>query len=345
MHKVNKYFHFLLEKLNRLFKLVRKANKKFYFNPETLDYEEIQITFSIRLRQILLHTLSGILLGVAFFFLFVSVVKSPKEKELTVQLNRMEGQYQALQGQMKEFQGVLTDLQERDDNLYRVIFQADPIPYESRHTTSNNMEYYDELMKMTNSQIVVNTTEKLNELKKQMYVQSKSYDEIVKLAQNKENMLKSIPAIQPVANKDLKRVASGWGYRYDPIYHTRRFHEGMDFTAPVGTDIYATGNGTVIEAGWQQGYGNSVLLDHGFGYQTFYAHMSEVKVKVGQSVTRGEIIGLVGSTGKSTGPHLHYEVHYKGQIMNPQNYYFLDLTPEEYDRMIQVSQNAGQTFD
>ncbi len=321
------------------------AKKKFYFNPETVDYEEIQITFSLRLRQILLHTLSGILLGVAFFFLFVSVVKSPKEKELTMQKNKLEGQYKALQGQMKQFQGILADLQERDDNLYRVVFQADPIPYQSRIAASGNMDYYDELMKMTNSQIVVKTTQKLNEIKKQLYVQSKSYDEIVKLAQNQENMLKCLPAIQPVFNKDLKRVASGWGYRYDPIYHTRRFHEGMDFTAPTGTDIFATGNATVAEAGWQQGYGNCVRLDHGFGYETLYAHMSEINVSVGQAVTRGEIIGLVGSTGKSTGPHLHYEVHYKGQVMNPQNYYFLDLTPEEYDRMIQLSQNAGQTFD
>lgn len=321
------------------------AKKKFYFNPETVDYEEIQITFSKRLRQILIHTLSGVLLGVAFFFLFVSIVKSPKEKELTQQKNKMEGQYKALQGQMKELQGVLTDLQERDDNLYRVIFQADPIPYESRHAASINMSYYEDLMKMTNSQIVVATSKKINELRKQIYVQSRSFDEIVKLAQNHENMLKSIPAIQPVANKDLKRVASGWGYRYDPIYHTRRFHEGMDFTAPIGTDIFVTGNGTVSEAGWQQGYGNSVKIDHGFGYETFYAHMSEIDVAVGQSVTRGEIIGQVGNTGKSTGPHLHYEVHYKGQKMNPQNYYFLDLTPEEYDRMVQLSQNAGQTFD
>ena len=321
------------------------AKKKFYFNPETVDYEEIQITFSLRLRQILLHTLSGILLGVAFFFLFVSVVKSPKEKELTMQKNKMEGQYKALEGQMKEFQGILADLQERDDNLYRVVFQADPIPYQSRHAASGNMDYYNELMKMTNSQIVVRTTQKLNEIKKQLYVQSQSYDEIVKLAQSREDLLNCIPAIQPVANKDLKRVASGWGYRYDPIYHTRRFHEGMDFTAPTGTDIFTTGNGTISEAGWQQGYGNCVKVDHGFGYESFYAHMSEIKVSVGQSVTRGEIIGLVGSTGKSTGPHLHYEVHYKGQVMNPQNYYFLDLTPEEYDRMIQLSQNAGQTFD
>ncbi len=323
----------------------KKTKKKFYFNPDTTKYEEIQITFSYRLRRILYHLLSGITLGVAFFFLFVSIVKSPKEKEIALERSRIEGQYKALQGQMNEIQGVLTDLQQRDNNLYRVVFQAEPIPNDARQSATSNVEYYDRLLKMTNSQIVVETTRKLNQLKKQLYVQSKSYDEIVQLAQNKEEMLKCIPAIQPVANKDLTRVASGFGYRIDPVYHTRRLHEGMDFTAPVGTDIYATGNGKVVSAGWEQGYGNSIKIDHGFGYETFYAHLSAIHVNVGSSVTRGQVIGLVGNTGKSTGPHLHYEVHQKGRPVNPQNFYFLDLTPEEYDRMIRLSENSGQTLD
>ena len=323
----------------------KKAKKKFYFNPETTNYEEIQLTFSYRLRRILYHLLSGITLGVAFFFLFVSIVKSPKEKEIAMERSRIEGQYKVLQGQMNEIQGVLYDLQQRDNNLYRVIYQAEPIPLDARRSGTSNVEYYDRLMKMTNSQIVVETTRKLNQLKKQLYVQSKSYDEIAELVQSKEEMMKSIPAIQPVLNKDLTRVASGWGYRVDPVYHTSRFHQGMDFTAPVGTDVYATGNGRVVSAGWEQGYGNSIKIDHGFGYETFYAHLSAMNVKVGATVTRGEVIGLVGNTGKSTGPHLHYEVHQKGQPVNPQNFYFLDLTPEEYDRMIQLSENAGQTLD
>ncbi|MBP1663668.1 MAG: Peptidase [Bacteroidetes bacterium] len=321
------------------------AKKKFYFNPETLDYEEIQINLAYRLKRILVHAMSGIFLGLLFFLLFVSIIKSPGEKEAALAKSRMEGQYKALQGQMSDIQGVLTDLQQRDDNLYRVVFQAEPIPYEVRRTASMDVDYYDQLLRMTNSQIVVETTKKLNELKKQLYVQSKSYDEIVVLAQNKEKMLEAIPAIQPVANKDLTRVASGYGMRMDPIYHSRRFHAGMDFTAPTGTDIYATGNGRVASAGWQQGYGNCVEIDHGFGYVTLYGHMSSISVRAGQAVNRGEVIGLVGNTGKSTGPHLHYEVHYKGEIMNPQNYYFLDLTPEEYDKMVQLSNNAGQMFD
>ena len=321
------------------------AKKKFYFNSETLDYEEIQINLAYRLKQVLFHAMSGIFLGLLFFFLFVSIIKSPREKEIFLQKSRMEGQYKALQGQMSDIQGILTDLQQRDDNLYRVVFQAEPIPYEVRRTANTNADYYEQLLRMTNSQIVVETTKKLNELKKQLYVQSKSYDEIVVLAQNKEKMLEAIPAIQPVANKDLTRVASGYGMRMDPIYHSRRFHAGMDFTAPTGTDIYATGNGRVLSAGWQQGYGNCVEIDHGFGYVTLYGHMHSISVNAGQTVNRGEVIGLVGNTGKSTGPHLHYEVHYKGEIMNPQNYYFLDLTPEEYDKMVQLSNNAGQMFD
>ncbi len=321
------------------------AKKKFYFNSDTLDYEEIQINLAYRLKQVLFHAMSGIFLGLIFFFLFVSIIKSPREKEISLQKSRMEGQYKALQGQMSDIQGILTDLQQRDDNLYRVVFQAEPIPYEVRRTANTNADYYEQLLRMTNSQIVVETTKKLNELKKQLYVQSKSYDEIVVLAQNKEKMLEAIPAIQPVANKDLTRVASGYGMRMDPIYHSRRFHAGMDFTAPTGTDIYATGNGRVLSAGWQQGYGNCVEIDHGFGYVTLYAHMHTISVNAGQTVNRGEVIGLVGNTGKSTGPHLHYEVHYKGEIMNPQNYYFLDLSPEEYDKMVQLSNNAGQMFD
>lgn len=323
----------------------KKQKKKFYFNPDTTNYEEIQITFSKKIRQVLYHLLSGITLGVAFFFLFVSIVKSPKEKEIAMERSRIEGQYKALQGQMAEIQGVLTDLQQRDNNLYRVIFQAEPIPIEARRTATSNVEYYDQLLKMTNSQIVVETTRRLNQLKKQLYVQSKSYDEIAELAQSKEEMMKCIPAIQPVLNKDLTRVASGFGRRIDPVYHTGRMHEGMDFTAPVGTDVFATGNGRVTNAGWEQGYGNSIKIDHGFGYETFYAHLSAIHVKAGASVTRGEVIGLVGNTGKSTGPHLHYEVHQKGVPVNPQNFYFLDLTPEEYDKMIQLSANAGQTLD
>ena len=321
------------------------AKKKFHFNPETLSYEQIEHTITHWLKQFLIHGLSGLSLGAVFFFVFVSTIQSPEEKQLSEEKRNMQAQYKVLERQFDEVQSIITDLQQRDDNLYRVVFQADPIPLSVRKGTSANTEFFEQLLDMTNSEIVVSTTKQLNELKKQLYIQSKSYDDLVVLAKNKENMLANLPAIQPVLNKDLTRMASGYGWRIDPVYHTRRFHEGMDFTAPIGTDIFATGNGTIQSAGWQQGYGNCVQVNHGYGYLTLYGHMSAIKVRVGQSVKRGDVIGLVGSTGKSTGPHLHYEVHYKGTVMNPQNYYFLDLSPAEYDKMVQMSNNSGQMFD
>jgi murein DD-endopeptidase MepM/ murein hydrolase activator NlpD len=321
------------------------ARKKFHFNPETLSYEQIEHTFTHWLKQLAIHALSGLSLGIIFFFIFVSTVQSPEEKQLIQEKAHMEAQYKVLNRQFQEVQYVMSDLEQRDDNLYRAIFEADPIPLSVRRGSSANTEYYDQLLDMTNSEIVVSTSKKLNELKKELYVQSKSYDELILLVKNKESMLENLPAIQPVLNKDLTRMASGFGWRIDPVYHSRRFHAGMDFTAPIGTDIFATANGTISGAGWKQGYGNCVEIDHGYGYVTLYGHMSAIKVRVGEKVKRGEVIGLVGSTGKSTGPHLHYEVHYKGQIMNPQNYYYLDLSPADYDRMVQMSNNAGQMFD
>jgi len=320
------------------------AKKKFHFNPETLSYEETDNTLLFKIRRLLIHLFSGVSLGAVFFFIFVSLFDSPEEVQLEQEKSRLQAQYKLLERNMDDINDVLADLQQRDDNLYRVIFQADPIPFSVRKSTSNS-EYYKQLLNMTSSQIAVATTKKYDELKKQIYIQSKSYDELVKLASNQEEMLKHLPAIQPILNRNLTRTASGFGWRIDPVYRTRRFHEGMDFTAPVGTDIYATGNGTVRLAGWRQGYGNCVEISHGFGYLTLYGHMHQIKVRAGQKVSRGDVIGKVGSTGKSTGPHLHYEVHYKGKVMNPQQYYFLDLSPEEYDQMVQLSNNAGQMFD
>lgn len=321
------------------------AKKKFHFNPETLSYEETDNTILFKLKRLLIHLFSGVSLGALFFFLFVSFIDSPEEKQLEQEKSRLQAQYKLLERSMDEVQAILEDLQQRDDNLYRVILQADPIPYSIRKATAARTEYYNLLLNMTNSQIAVATTQKYEELKKQLYVQSKSYDELVVLARNQEKFLTHLPAIMPILNKDLTRTASGFGWRIDPVYRTRRFHEGMDFSAPVGTDIYATGEGSVRFAGWKQGYGNCVIIDHSFGYITLYGHMHKILTRVGQKVSRGDVIGLVGNTGKSTGPHLHYEVHFKGKVMNPQNYYFLDLNPEEYDQMVQLSNNAGQMFD
>ena len=226
----------------------------------------------------------------------------------------------------------------------RVIFQADPIPDDVRHAHYNSQRY-EELLALPSSEIMVNTSFLVDDLAKQIYIQSQSYDQLVDLVKTNETKLKHVPAIQPVLNKDLTRVASGYGRRIDPVYRTPKMHHGMDFTAPIGTDIYATGNGKVTFAGWKQGYGNTLIIDHGFGYETLYAHCSKLLAKVGQKVTRGEVVALVGNSGKSTGPHLHYEVHYKEKPVNPMNFYFLDLSPEEYDMMIQLAANAGQVMD
>jgi murein DD-endopeptidase MepM/ murein hydrolase activator NlpD len=198
---------------------------------------------------------------------------------------------------------------------------------------------------MDNAELIINTTRKLDILSKRVFVQAKSYDEVAKMAMNKEKMIASMPSIMPVSNKDLKQTASGWGMRIHPIYKIPRFHSGMDFTAATGTDVFATGIGVVKSAVRESGYGNTVVIDHGFGFETFYAHLNKINVKVGQKVNRGDVIGFVGSTGTSTAPHLHYEVSRNGQKVNPQNYYFQDLTPDEYEKMIAISSNMGQSFD
>ena len=243
------------------------------------------------------------------------------------------------------FAPVMQDIQQRDDNLYRVVLQADPVSDAVRKAGYGGTNRYEQLRDMANADLVINTTQKLDMLNRQLYIQSKSFDEVVDLCKSHDEMLKCIPAIQPVSNKDLKKTASGYGVRIDPIYKTTKFHAGMDFSASPGTPVYATGDGVVVKAGWETGYGNTIEVNHGFGYLTRYAHLSAYKVRPGQKVVRIEVIGAVGSTGKSTGPHLHYEVHVKGKVQNPVNYYFMDLSAEDYDKMIQIAANHGKVFD
>lgn len=318
---------------------------KFHYNPETLSYERVPVKFWDVVGRIGIVLLTSAGIGVAFFFLFITFVESPKEKQLVIENARMRAQYKLLERRLDDLQPLLDDLQQRDDNLYRAILQAEPIPSGVRRSTLGNNRRYDDFADMANSDLIIEVTKRVDDLAKQIYIQSQSYDELVRLAKQNDKKLRHIPAIQPVLNKDLKRMASGYGVRIDPVYHTARFHAGMDFTAPIGTDIYVTGDGVVESAGWRQGYGNCITVNHGFGYVTLYAHMHKLGVRVGQKLTRGDIIGTVGNTGKSTGPHLHYEVRYQGKPVDPRNYYFLDLSPEQYDEMIQLSQNAGQMFD
>ena len=279
------------------------------------------------------------------FIILLLIFGSPSEKELRIENTRLLAQYNVLSHRLDEAMGVMQDIQQRDDNLYRVVLQADPVSDAVRKAGYGGTNRYEQLRDMANADLVINTTQKLDMLNRQLYIQSKSFDEVVDLCKNHDEMLKCIPAIMPVSNKNLKKTASGYGVRIDPIYKTAKFHAGMDFSANIGTPVYATGDGTVVKAGWETGYGNLIQVDHGFGYVTWYAHLSKYKVRPGQKVVRGEVIGEVGNTGKSTGPHLHYEVHVKGKVQNPVNYYFMDLSAEDYDKMIQIAANHGKVFD
>lgn len=319
--------------------------KKYQINPVTLAMERVEQGFVYWLRRSGWYLFGGICLGVVFFFLFFLFFPSPKEKQLDLQRRNLEAQMDVLNKQVDQMQVVMTDLAQRDDNLYRVLLGAEPIPLSVRMGSQRKISYYDELAQMSNSQLAADLTLKVDQLEKELYIQAKSYEELLDLAKTQEVRMENIPAIQPVLNKDLTRVASGYGWRIDPVYHTKKFHQGMDFTAPTGTEIYATGNGKVTFVGWRQGYGNTVVVDHGFGYETLYAHLFKGLVRNGQQVKRGDIIALVGNTGKSTGPHLHYEVHFKGSPVDPRNFYFYDLSPEEYDRMVQLSNNFGNMLD
>lgn len=317
----------------------------YIYNPKTQTYDRIYPTVRQRVIAILRRLFVGMGLGAGCFFLFFWIFGSPSEKELRTENSRLLAQYNVLSRNLDQALGVLQDIQQRDDNLYRVIFQADPISETIRKAGYGGTNRYEKLMDMANADLVVNTTQKMDLLNKQLYIQSKSFDEVLELCKNNDEMLKSIPAIQPIANKNLRKTASGYGTRIDPIYNTTKFHGGMDFSAAPGTDVYATGNGVVTKMGWETGYGKTIEIDHGFGYKTRYAHLQDFRTRVGKKVLRGEVIGGVGNSGKSTGPHLHYEVLVKGERVNPVNYYFMDLSAEDYDRMIQIAANHGKVFD
>lgn len=320
-------------------------DQKFHINPKTLELEQVEHGIAYWLRQSGLYILGGIVLGIVFLFIFLLIFPSPREKQLQQEKEALHAQLEMLNRQVDQMQLVMTDLQQRDDNLYRVLFGAEPIPLSIRQGAQRKISYYEQIAQMTNDQMASSLSLKVDVLEKELYVQTKSFDEIIEMAKTREVRMENIPAIQPVLNKDLKRVASGYGVRIDPVYHVRKFHQGMDFTAPTGTEVFATGNAKVIFTGWKQGYGNTVILDHGFGYKTVYAHLYKSLVRKGQKVKRYDIIALVGNTGKSTGPHLHYEVRLNERAVDPRNYYFYDLSPEEYDQMIQLSNNFGQMLD
>ena len=317
----------------------------YIYNPKTRTYDRIYPTMRQRVMSYLRRLFVGMGLGAGSFIVLLLIFGSPSEKDLRMENSRLQAQYHILSSRLDESLQVMKGLQQRDDNLYRVMMQADPVADALRTPSYNKTNRYEDLMELPSAKLVVNTTQKMDLLERQLYIQSKSFDEVLALCKKHDEMLECIPAIQPVSNKDLKQTASGYGTRIDPIYKTVKFHSGMDFSANVGTPVYATGNGVVRKAGWEGLYGNCFQIDHGFGYVTRYAHLSKIDVRVGQKVVRGETIGKVGTTGKSTGPHLHYEVMVKGQIVNPVNYYFMDLNADDYDRMVEIAANHGKVFD
>jgi len=319
---------------------------RYKFNPESLSFDRIRLGFRGWLWLLCKYFLAGLLITVLYVFVFSKFFQSPREKLLTRENEQLKLQFEIIQEKLKNVDDILNDLAQRDDNLYRAILEAEPIPHSVRSAGIGGINRYADLEGYENSELIINTAKKLDVILKKIYVQSRSYDQIIELAKNKEQMLASIPAIQPLTNNDLTRTSSGWGYRIHPIYKIKIFHYGLDFAAPIGTEVYATGNGIVerVERSLR-GYGNNIIINHGFGYKTLYAHLNDFNVKVGQKVKRGDVIGFVGNTGFSTGPHLHYEVIKNNQKVNPINYFYNDLTPAQYDMMIAISSNAGQTFD
>jgi murein DD-endopeptidase MepM/ murein hydrolase activator NlpD len=299
-----------------------------------------------KVRNLFYFLIGSAFTGLVMVIIFFQFFDSPKEKILNREIKQLSSQYEVVQDKLQQVGLVLDDIQERDDNIYRVIFEADPIPKSIRKAGYGGVNRYQDLSGYNNAELIISTAKKIDQITKQLYIQSKSFDNIIELAKNKADMLASMPAIQPVSNKDLSRMASGYGYRIHPIYKTKKFHAGMDFSAKIGTPIYATGDGKISKVRKsRRGYGNHVIIDHGFGYKTLYAHMSRYIVKRGQKVNRGDVIGYVGSSGTSVAPHLHYEVHKDGKKINPINFYYNDLTPDQYEKILELSSKSNQSFD
>ncbi len=320
---------------------------KYRFNSKSLTYEKVKTSFKVGFLYVLSYLATGIVFATITIILSRQFLPSPSEKKQNRELEVLKLQYELLDTKMNLAEKVLYDLEDRDDNIYRAIFESEPLPKTIRYGGSGGSDKYSVFDVFDNADLLKSSTEKLDKITKQIYIQSKSFDEVVKLAKNKEKLLASIPAIMPINHKDLfHTISSNFGWRTHPIYKTQQFHPGMDFAYPQGTPIYASGDGLIETADdMAQGYGNHVVINHGFGYQTLYGHMSKIAVHANQKVNRGQLIGYVGSTGLSTGPHLHYEVIKNGEKVNPINYYYNDLSPQEYQLLIDGSKKSTQSFD
>lgn len=319
---------------------------KYYYNTNSLRYEKLETPFRVKLLRVLGFLSAAMVSALIIVSIAYRYFPSANEKRLLQQNEALRENYLVLDEKTKKLAEQLSLLEERDNEIYRAIFESNPIPDSARLIELAQQKEMNLVMGLDRFELEESIVATLSSLEKRMAFQEKSYGQIDEFIKNKEQLLASTPAIQPVSNSDLKRVASGYGYRIDPIYKTARFHAGLDFTAPQGTPIYATANGVAKIAGnTGNGYGNYVVLNHGYGYETLYGHMYRVKLRVGERVRRGEVIGYVGSTGKSTGPHCHYEVHKNGQRIDPVYFFYNDLTPEQFDRIIKLAAASNQSFD
>lgn len=322
------------------------GKEKYKFNEKTLTYELIEYSLKDKMRRSLYwisYTSLVVFIALAIYPYFVD---SPKERELKRNISELGDHVHQMEDHVIFLEERLGELENRDDNIYRTIFEAEPIPKSIRKSGYGGSDRYAQIDGFSHDDKVRALQMRIDLLTKKMAIQSKSLDEVQDFAKNKLKMMASIPGIQPVSNKDLKRLASGFGMRLHPIYKVRKMHAGLDFSAPIGAEIYATGDGVVEKVKYRRnGYGKHVVVNHGYGYKTLYAHMSKYVVRRGQKVKRGQILGYVGNTGSSTAPHLHYEVIKNGRKINPISYFYNDLTPEEYEKMIQISSTRNQSFD
>lgn len=318
---------------------------KYKYNPETLKYDEVELTWRDHLRKLSYYAIASTVASVLILFFSYGYIKDRGRKEAILENEQTEAFLQEKIQEINDVQEVLQDIQQRDDNIYRLIFGADPYPqYKRELGVGGNQKKNQELLAMDHGDLLVELSNKIAAVEKKLYAQSVSFDSVIAMAKSKEDLLKAVPSIQPIHNEDLTHIASGFGMRMHPIYKILKMHTGLDFTADIGTPIFATGDAEVEECTTMSGYGQIVILDHGFGYKTRYAHVSEYKCKPGQKVKRGDVIALVGNTGASVGPHLHYEVMYKGNLVNPVNYFFNDLSPEEFDEVVKISSQPTQSM-
>jgi murein DD-endopeptidase MepM/ murein hydrolase activator NlpD len=319
---------------------------KYYYNTNTLRYEKLETPLRVKLLRIFGFLAAAFVTAAIISFVAFRFIGSPNEKLLQLENERLQDKYKELNNRLKSSNQEMEELVKRDNEVYRAVFEASPIPDSARAKALAQQEEISKVENMRDKDLVNSLVFSLNNLNNYIAAQKTSYAEIHSLLKDKEKLLACTPAIQPVSNKDLNRIASGFGYRIDPIYKSVKFHAGLDFTAPKGTPIYATANGVVTIAGnTADGYGNHVVINHGYGYETLYGHMVRVKVRPGQRVTRGEVIGWVGSTGKSTGPHCHYEVHKNGQKIDPVYFFYNDLTPEQYEMLLKKAAASNQSMD